>query len=273
MNPSGSESELVGGAGAAHTRYVRNYGQYCPIARGAEVFAERWTPIILRNVLYGCRTFNEIAAGAPGLSRALLTRRLHELAHVGIIQIRAKPNGHGSVYEPTAAGQGLLPVLHALALWADEWMDVTPEHSDPQIVVWAWSQLYLRREALPDRRVVVRFDCEFRRRRYRAWMLIERGHAELCAFDPGFGDDLVVTIHDTVMFARWHLGLIEWATLLRSGAITVTGPSGLRRALPTWNSHPDSAKRLRAAHRAQPSQPPGHPHALSAGAGRSTTVI
>jgi DNA-binding HxlR family transcriptional regulator len=244
---------------------VRSYGQYCPIARGAEIFAERWTPIILRNVLYGCRTFSEIAAGAPGLSRALLTRRLHELAAAGIIQVRAKPNGRGSLYEPTPTGQGLLPVLHALAMWADEWMDVKPEHSDPQIVVWAWSQLYLRREALPDRRVVVRFDCEFRRRRYRAWMLIERGTAELCAFDPGFGDDLVVTIHDTVMFARWHLGLVEWATLLRSGAIEVTGPSALRRALPTWNSHPESAKRFRAAHRAQTSRLPGHPRATSKG--------
>lgn len=232
---------------------MRKYGQYCPIARGSEIFAERWTPIILRNILFGCRTFNEIAAGAPGLSRSLLARRLHELTAAGIIQVRAKPSGQGSLYEPTPTGQGLLPVLHALALWADEWMDVTPEHSDPQIVVWAWSQLYLRREALPDRRVVVRFDCEFRGRLYRAWMLIERGTAELCAFDPGFGDDLVVSIHDSVMFARWHLGLVEWSTLLRSAAIEVTGPSALRRALPTWNSHPESANLFRAAHHVQSS--------------------
>jgi len=229
---------------------VRNYGQYCPIARGSEIFAERWTPIILRNILFGCRTFNEIAAGAPGLSRTLLTRRLQELGRAGIIQIHDKPSGKGSLYEPTPAGEALLPVLHALGLWADEWTDVTPEHSDPQIVIWAWSQLYLRREALPDRRIVVQFDCEFRSLRYRAWMLIERGDAELCAFDPGFGDDLVVTVHDTVMFARWHLGLTRWSTLLRSGAVTVAGPAALRRALPTWNSHPDVAGRLRAAHRA-----------------------
>jgi DNA-binding HxlR family transcriptional regulator len=69
---------------------MRNYGQFCPIARGSEILAERWTPIILRNVLMGCHTFNQIAVGAPGLSRALLTRRLHELEHAGVIQIRPK---------------------------------------------------------------------------------------------------------------------------------------------------------------------------------------
>lgn len=241
------------------TRDVRNYGQYCPIARGAEIFAERWTPIILRNILHGCCTFNQISAGAPGLSRALLTRRLRELEHAGIIHLRAKPDGHGSLYEPTAAGLALQPVLHALSMWADQWVDVAPEHSDPRVVVWAWSQLYLHREILPDRRVVVRFDCQFQGRRLTAWMLIERRDAELCAFDPGFGDDLVVTIHDTVAFARWHLGLVEWATALRSGAVTVTGPPELRRALPTWNSHPEVAKRLRSAHQATTARP--HPTA------------
>ncbi|HWC12086.1 MAG TPA: winged helix-turn-helix transcriptional regulator, partial [Acidimicrobiales bacterium] len=80
---------------------MRSYGQFCPIARGSEVVAERWTPIILRNRLLGCRTFNEIAAGAPGLSRALLVRRLRELERFGLLEIRPKPDGHGSLYEPT----------------------------------------------------------------------------------------------------------------------------------------------------------------------------
>jgi HxlR-like helix-turn-helix len=80
---------------------MRNYGQFCPIARGSEILAERWTPIILRNVLMGFRTFNELAAGAPGLWRALLTRRLRELERAGVLEIRPKPDGHGSLYEPT----------------------------------------------------------------------------------------------------------------------------------------------------------------------------
>jgi DNA-binding HxlR family transcriptional regulator len=93
---------------------MRSYGQFCPIARGSEILAERWTPIILRNLLLGCRTFNELAAGAPGLSRALLARRLRELERAGVLEIRPKPNSRGSVYEPTPAGEDLVGVLVAI---------------------------------------------------------------------------------------------------------------------------------------------------------------
>ena len=220
------------------THYVRDYGQYCPIARGAEIFAERWTPIILRNILLGCRTFNEISAGAPGLSRALLTRRLRELERAGILEIRPKPDGHGSVYAPTPAGAELQPVLAALGLWADRWTDVRPEHSSPGAVLWSWSRIYLRKENLPGQRVVVRFEYTYRGRQFTSWLLVEQGDAEVCAFDPGYGDDLVVTISDPVVFARWHLGLIEWLAALRSGGLAITGAPELRRALPTWNGAP-----------------------------------
>src|ERR671930_339574 len=84
---------------------MRTYGQYCPIARASELLAERWSIIILRNlVVVGCRTFNEIADGAPGLSRGLLSKRLRELERAGIIEIGPKPDGHGSTYEPTRRG-------------------------------------------------------------------------------------------------------------------------------------------------------------------------
>lgn len=99
----------------------------------------------------------------------------------------------------------------------------------------------------PDRRVVVRFDFRYRDRPERAWVLIERGDAELCTFDPGYGDDVVVTIQDSHTFARWHLGHISWAAALRSGGVIVRGPSELIRALPTWNRRPEIGVQLRAA--------------------------
>jgi DNA-binding HxlR family transcriptional regulator len=225
---------------------MRNYGQFCPIARGSEILAERWTPIILRNILLGCHTFNQIAAGAPGLSRALLTRRLRELEHAGVIQIRPKPDGHGSLYEPTPAGWDLSGVLFALGRWAERWTQVTAEHSDPGVVLWSWCQEFLRRDLLPDRRVVVRFDVVSGGRKTRGWLLIERDEGEICRVDPGFGDDLVVTITDPLTFARWHVGLVEWGAALRSGAIQVSGPPALCRALPTWNAGPETNARRRA---------------------------
>lgn len=148
MNLTGrrsSRSELAGAFRPDETGRVRSYGQFCPIARGSEVLAERWTPIILRNVLMGCHTFNEIAAGAPGLSRALLTRRLRELGRAGVIEIRPKTDGRGSIYEPTIQGRELWDVLQALGGWAERWMEVTSEGRlitpsdpdyDPARAVW-----------------------------------------------------------------------------------------------------------------------------------------
>ena len=226
---------------------MRPYGQYCPIARGSEVLAERWTPIILRNVLLGCRTFNEISAGAPGLSRVLLTKRLRELERAELLTITPKPaGGRGSLYEPTEAGRDAWRVLVALGEWGDRWTDVLPEHADPNAVLWSWCKSYQRRDVLPATRVVVRF--EFRdthQRVLREWFHVENRTIELCRFDPCFGDDVIVRILDPVPFARWHIGLVDWTDLVGS-AITVDGPPTLRRALPTWNACPDTHKQRRA---------------------------
>ena len=227
---------------------MRNYGQFCPIARGSAILAERWTPIILRNILLGCATYNDIAAGAPGLSRALLTRRLRELARDGVIQIRPKPNGHGHLYEPTLAGRELWPVLRSIGDWAEQWMYATDEHADPDVVLWSWFGSFLVRDRLPDQRAAVRFELDHHGRRWKVWVLVEHGDAEICNFDPGFGDDVVVLVEDALTFARWHLGLIDWNTALRSGGLRATGDRRLRRALPTWNAGPDVHRRLREQH-------------------------
>jgi DNA-binding HxlR family transcriptional regulator len=215
---------------------VRTYGQYCPVARAAELLSERWVVVILRNILIGCRTFNEIAEGAPGLSRGLLSKRLRELERAGVIEIRPKPNGPGSTYEPTEAGQELSSVLLALHDWGSKWAELKPEHAHPGVVLWVWITFWLDRERLPTRRVVVRFEYpNLRGPAPRGWLLIEHGRAELCLKHPGGAEDLVVVINDPLAFARWHLGKIQWADMLRSGAIAVTGSRTLAKALPTWN--------------------------------------
>lgn len=215
---------------------MRGYGQFCPVARASEVLAERWAPIIVRNLLLGCTTFNALADGAPGMSRGLLTRRLRELERAGIIDIRPKSNGQGSTYELTPAGRELWPVILALGTWAEKWLELAPEHASPAVVLWSWMETYLARDRLPDRRVLVQLDFpNVQGRGRRAWLLVEHGDAEICDTHPGFDEDLVVVVHDHVAFARWHLGQLEWGQALRSGAITVAGPPSLARALPTWN--------------------------------------
>jgi len=166
---------------------VRTYGQYCPIARASELLAERWSIIILRNiVLVGCRTFNEIADGAPGLSRGLLSKRLRDLERAGVVEIGPKPDGPGSIYEPTQAGRELSEVMLALQHWGSRWAELTPEHAHPGVVLWGWVTCSLDRDRLPRRRVVVRFDYPtLSGPGSRSWLLIERGDAEICEKFPG----------------------------------------------------------------------------------------
>lgn len=227
---------------------MRTYGQYCPIARASELLAERWSIIILRNILIGCRTFNEIADGAPGLSRGLLSKRLRELQRAGVVEIQPKPDGPGSTYEPTQAGQELSQVMAALQHWGSQWAQLTPEHAHPGVVLWGWVTCNLDRDRLPRRRVLVRFDYPtLSGPGRRGWLLIEHGDAEICEKYPGGEENLIVIINDPLAFARWHLGEIEWRDALCSGAIQIRGSRALARALPTWN------------HRAGPTQPQSTP--------------
>lgn len=216
---------------------MRSYGQYCPIARASELLAERWSIIILRNiVILGCRTFNEIADGAPGLSRGLLSKRLRELERAGVIEIRSKRDGRGSVYEPTEAGKELSELLRVLQHWGSKWAELTPEQAHPGVVLWMWATFFLDRARLPQRRVLVRFDYPtLSGPGSRSWLLVERGDAEICEKYPGGEEHLVMVVNDPVAFARWHLGELAWAAALRSGAIEVKGSRTLARALPSWH--------------------------------------
>lgn len=217
---------------------MRSYGLYCPIARASELLAERWSIIILRNlVVLGCRTFNEIADCAPGLSRGLLSKRLRGLERAGVIEIRSKPDGPGSIYEPTEAGRELSDLMRALQHWGSKWADLTPEHAHPGVVLWMWATFFLDHDRLPQRRKLVRFDYPtLSGPGSRSWLLIERGDAEICEKYPGGEEDLIVVVHDPVAFAHWHLGEMEWGDALRAGAIEVMGSRVLARALPTWHS-------------------------------------
>jgi len=214
---------------------MRTYGQYCPIARAAEVFAERWTPLIVRNIHAGCGTYGEILAGAPGLSHTLLTQRLRHLTKVGIITSTPKAGGRGVRYTLTEAGGELWPVLLALGAWGERWVELRDEHTNPRFLLWTWATTYLAHANLPDRRVVVRFELSDRPPGERAiWLVVRPTDAEVCTKPPGYDDDLMVQT-TTMTLARWHTKKIEWAEALRSGRIRVTGPRALARMLPTWN--------------------------------------
>src|SRR5262245_38770916 len=107
---------------------MRTYGQYCPIARGAEIFAERWTPLITRNLYLGSGSFSAILEGAPGLSRTLLSQRLQQLEQLGVVKSAPKADGRGHHYELTSAGHDLFKVCQSLGEWSARWLEIAPEN-------------------------------------------------------------------------------------------------------------------------------------------------
>ena len=214
---------------------MKSYDQYCPIARASEIIAQRWTPIIVRNLLNGPASYSELADQAPGIPRSLLTSRLRELGAAGLVERRPKPEGSGMAYQLTGPGEDLAGVVNAMGVWGERWLDVTPQHADPLYFLNSWVNVYLDRDALPDHRVVARFDFNDQPKRVtRVWAIFDKSHPEVCSDDPGFPEDLIVR-GEAVALAEWHLGRIEWTQAISSGRITVDGIPRLRRALPTWN--------------------------------------
>jgi DNA-binding HxlR family transcriptional regulator len=206
---------------------VDAYGQYfCPIARGAEIFATRWTPIIVRNLLLGATTLTEIHAGAPGMPRSLLTQRMRQLEHAGLVQRRAKASGRGWRYELTPAGRDLEPVCDALGVWGAKWLEAAPTALDPFVLLWAICRS-ITPERIPNQRVVVRLTFHDVPK-HPFWLLLQQPECEVCCKPPGYDEDLLLT-SDTEWLAKWYMGRISLGNAMQAGVITIDGPRALIR--------------------------------------------
>lgn len=209
---------------------MAGYGQFCPIARASEIFAERWTPLILREIMSDHHHFNEMLQGLHGLSPSLLGERLRRLELADIVERRPNPRGRGSTYYLTPSGAELAAVVKALGVWGQRWLEVRHEHLDPDFLMWAVYS-HLPPDDLPARRQVVRFDIARPKRSY--WLVLQRPEPELCYSDPGFGDDLVVR-GDLEALARVYLGELELKAARAAGLVVVEGPREAAAAMLRW---------------------------------------
>ncbi len=194
---------------------MKTYAQYCPISRSAELLGDRWTIHIVRDLLTGTTRFNELISGNPGLSRALLSRRLQQLKRAEIISQDASGR-----YHLTASGRDLEPVVFGLATWGARWTfgEPVPDELDPDLLMW-WLHRRLDPSKLSGAPFTVFVKFSDHPKRY--WIVVE-DDASLCLADPRFDLDITVCTDRSTMY-RVYLGHIPLADAHRDGLITLTG--------------------------------------------------
>jgi len=210
-----------------------DYGNFCPVSMASEVVADRWTPLIIRELVLGNTRFNDIARCLPGISRSLLVQRLRHLERKGVLQTWPSPIGRGSEYHLTPAGKDLERVIDSLGRWAIEWLfeDMRPHDVEPNTLMW-WMHRRMDLGRIPAGRTVLEF-------RHTApnpatiWLVLQRGEASVCMQHPGFEVDVTICA-STPVLADVFQGYSRWSEAVGDGRIEVFGPRALVAALPGW---------------------------------------
>lgn len=226
------------------------YGQYCPMAKALEILGDRWTLLIVRDMITGTTHFNELERGLPGISRALLAKRLRQLQDGGVIQKRNHRSGRQTTeYHLTEAGFALRDVVNGLLDWGAAWAfgDPTPQELDPLLLLW-WMHQRVNRDQLADDRVVVQFDF-YGAETGSYWLVLTPDDVTLCLTDPGYELNVLVTADLATFFKLW-LGRISYQDAIRDSRVLVEGIPRHVRAFPRWFAWSPAAAAVREAQEA-----------------------
>jgi len=211
---------------------MSGYGQFCPVAKAMEVLDERWTLLVVRELLAGSTRFNELRRGNPRMSPALLSKRLRTLERAGLVH-RQMVGAHAA-YTLTESGRDLSDVVMALGVWGTKWIgELGDQDLDPHLLMWDIKRTVSVDEWPRTRTVVgIRF-ADVPARAAGWWMVTSNGQVDVCDFDPGF--EKTASVHTTlrVLTQIWR-GDRSWEDALSDGSIVIDGPAEVRRALPRW---------------------------------------
>jgi DNA-binding HxlR family transcriptional regulator len=214
---------------------MKGYGQFCPIAKAAEIVAERWTPLVLRELVVGSTHFNDLRRGVPLMSSSLLSRRLKRLELEGVVERRPAPTGHGWEYHLTPAGRELEPLIMMMGDWGARWVRgrLAADDLDVGLLMWDMHRR-VRPDQFPARRIVVGFEFSGVAKGKRHWWLVSEGSAvDLCVTDPGYEVDIFIHSDVRTMTAVW-IGNMRLAQAMETGRLEVHGPPQLRAKFGSW---------------------------------------
>lgn len=217
-------------------RTKRSYGQFCPVARAAELVAERWTPLVLRELMCDSHRFSDLARGVPLMSPSLLSQRLRELADAGIVERRSIAGTRGYEYHLTPAGEALRPVIESLGLWGYEFLpdDLPKSQLDPAYLMWDVQRTIDTTELDQAGQIVLQLDLTGAPPKKRRWWLVVRaGDVDLCLKPPGLEVDLQVTAPLRALVDVW-LGSRDLRQAIRERVVQLEGPRKLVHSFPRW---------------------------------------
>jgi DNA-binding HxlR family transcriptional regulator len=213
---------------------MTGYGQFCPVSKATEVIGEKWTILILRELLLGTTRFNHFQRALSRISPTLLTKRLKHLEEKGIL-IRKKLSGQkGYEYRLTAAGRELGPMIDLLAEWGMRWARgrMTDDELDVEFLMWE-IQRRLRTQHLPDGETVICLMFDELAKYKTWWVLVDNDSVDLCTEDPGKDVDLYITSDLRTMVEVWA-GDLDLRKALRDERIKAHGIGHLIRTMPDW---------------------------------------
>lgn len=206
--------------------------EYCPVSAGVEVVGDRWTLLLVRELLMGAHRFNDIHRGLPGISRTLLSARLRRLQRHGVVTRVLDDQGRPE-YRLTAAGAALEDLVWQLGDWARRWHfgEPTKEQLDAGSALWRLRQ-FVRRDRLPARRVTVEFVAPTANERY-GWLVLAPDEVSACRQHPGYDTDLWVTAELRELH-RLVAGISTVETATRADRLVITGEPALVAGFPAW---------------------------------------
>lgn len=214
---------------------MKSYGQFCPVAKASEVFCERWTSLILRELATGSTRFAQIQRGVPLASPTIISRRLKDLEAEGIVERQRSESGRSWTYHLTPAGIDFAPIVMALGEWGQKWSrrELEEHEIDLGLLLWALEK-DVDPSAFGNKRSVVHIDFDDRPKNQQHWWFInEAGSCEMCVDDPGHEVDLHLTISLPDMIYIWR-GDLSLPHALETGQLEVDGSRAARKKLAAW---------------------------------------
>ena len=233
------------------------YHQFCPVAKAMELLDERWTLLIIRELVTGSEHFNELRRGVPTMSPSLLSKRLQQLERAGIVQKAGHAN-HAR-YVLTPAGRDLRPVVEAVGTWGIRWIgELGDEDLDPKLLLWDMHRNIIYANVPPGRTVIHFSFPDVRQGRRHWWLVINPEEVDVCDTDPGYPVTVTVTTKLRTMVQIWR-GDREWREASATGELQIEASATNRRACPTWFALSSFARVSRPSHAPTQNVPPEQP--------------